>query len=444
MRLTKRVAILLLIGVIPAVLSGWLPWLSWAFLAYDGVVLSFLLADTMITPEGAFSVRREVDEKLSLGVDNRVGLTIRFQTETRQIFGARLRRLVIRDEPPLEFECDRSTIFDVNLSAAQRDASLDYHVRPASKGDFEFGDIYISYDGFFGLMSRVERIKCGQLVKVYPNLVDTEKYDMLARSGRLMQVGIRNIRQRGGGSEFESLREYVPGDEYRKIDWRATARRTKLISRQYQAERAQNIMLVIDTGRNMLQKVHNMAKLDYVINTALMLAYVASSSDDRIGLMVFDAEVRAYIPPGKGKTQVYRLLDILYNTSAQMVESDYYGAFKDLATRNRRRSLVVLFTDLMDTESSAELIAALPMLEHAHRPLCVTVSDPNITGAAHGVPETAAEAYRKAVSMQVLQERRQAISMLKRRGVWTIDSPPETLTSDLINHYLTLKARTAI
>lgn len=444
MRLTKRVPIILVIGIAPLLLAGRFPWLSTPALCYDSVVLAFILADIFLTPRRAVSVARSVEDKLSLDVENKVTLTARYKPAARDAYGGRLRNVVIRDEPPQELQCDRDATFTVQVSAGSRDASREYHVRPHSKGDFEFGDLFVAYDGYFGLICRMERISAKQSVKVYPNLVETEKYDMLARSGRLMQVGIRNIRQRGGGSEFESLREYVPGDEYRKIDWRATARRHKLISRQYEAERAQNIMLLIDTGRNMLQKVGNMAKLDYVINTALMLAYVASSSDDRIGLMVFDAEVRAFIPPAKGKTQVYYLLDALYNTSAQMVESDYYGAFTELAARNRRRSLVVLFTDLLDTESSAGIVSALPILERAHRPLCVTVSDPYITGAAKGAPETAAEAYRKAVSMQVLQERRQAITVLKRRGVWTIDSPPETLTSDLINHYLTLKSRTAI
>ena len=183
---------------------------------------------------------------------------------------------------------------------------------------------------------------------------------------------------RGGGSEFESLRDYVPGDEYKKIDWSATARRGKLISRQYEAERSQNIVLLLDTGRTMLQPVQKMAKLDFVVNTALMLAYVAAASDDKVGLMAFDADIRVYLPPAKSKAQVYGILESLYNLNARMVETDYKAAFQNLATRWRRRSLVVLFSDLVDPDSSAQILDAVPMLADMHRLVCVTVSDPNI------------------------------------------------------------------
>ena len=259
-----------------------------------------------------------------------------------------------------------------------------------------------------------------------------------------MQLGIRAAKVRGGGSEFESLREYVPGDEYKKIDWSATARRGKLITRQYEAERSQNIILLLDTGRTMLQPVQKMAKLDFVVNTALMLAYVAAASDDKVGLMAFDAEVRAYLPPAKSKAQVYGILERLYNLDARMVETDYKAAFQSLATRWRRRSLVVLFSDLVDPDSSAQILNAVPMLSDMHRLVCVTVSDPNILAAAKSIPENSAGVYQKAVAQQVLQERRAAITILKRRGVWTIDSPPEELSADLINHYLDLKARSMI
>ena len=194
----------------------------------------------------------------------------------------------------------------------------------------------------------------------------------------------------------------------------------------------------------MLQPVQKMAKLDYVVNTALMLAYVAAASDDKIGLMAFDADVRVFLPPAKSKAQVYQIVESLYNMEARMVESDYREAFQNLATRWRRRSLVVLFSDLVDPDSSAQILDAVPMIEDLHRVVCVTVSDPNILAAAKAVPDQAAGVYQKAVALQVLQERRQAISILKRRGVWTIDSPPEDLSADLINHYLDLKSRSLI
>lgn len=446
MRITFRVAYLLLVGVVLLPFSVWLHWLAWVVLAFDFVVVAATIADFLITPAqpDLYAIERLVEDKLSLGVDNRVVLNVRYIADGRQTFGDRVRHVTLRDEPPPSFEVSDRSTFVLPINSSHRESHAAYHVKPASKGDFTFGDIYVRYEGQFGLIQRVAKVDAKVSVKVYPNLVETAKYDMLARKGRLLQVGIRNIRVRGGGSEFESLREYVAGDEYRKIDWSATARRNKLISRQYQAEKAQNVVLVIDAGRTMLQKVGQMSKLDYVINTALMLAYVACTSDDKVGLLVFDGDVRTYIPPAKGKEQVYRLLDALYNVDAEMVESNYTAAFGELASRWRRRSLVVLFTDMTDTDSSAELIGAIPILDKLHRTVCVTVSDPEITNSAKALPDVASDVYRKAVSTQVLQERRQAITMLKRRGIWTIDSPPTQLSSELINHYLTLKSRTAI
>jgi len=439
MRLTYRFIALLALGVLPLLFVGMAPWLLSAVLLYNALLAACAVADFLASPrpEGALILERIVDEKLSLGAANPVTI------EARNSSGQEL-KVTVRDLPPSPFALDVPAESTLRLPPDPRPIRFLYHVTPPAKGDFTFGDLYLQYPGKLGLIRRQGMVPAKRSVKVYPNLVETAKYELLARRGRLMQLGIRTAKMRGGGSEFESLRDYVPGDEYKKIDWSATARRGKLITRQYEAERSQNILLLLDTGRTMLQPVQKMAKLDFVVNTALMLAYVAASSDDKVGLMAFDAEVRAYLPPAKSKAQVYRILESLYNLEARMVESDYKAAFQNLATRWRRRSLVVLFTDLVDPDSSAQILDAVPMLSEMHRLVCVTVSDPNILAAAKSLPENSAGVYQKAVAQQVLQERRAAISILKRRGVWTVDSPPEELSADLVNHYLDLKARSLI
>lgn len=439
MRLTPRLVALIALGALPLLLVGVVPWLLAAVLVYNAVVAACALADFLASPrpERALTLTRTVDDKLSLGAANAVTLEARSRT-TQPL------RLSVRDLPPAVFDLDRPAETTLALPADPRPIRFTYHATPPAKGDFAFGDLYFQYPGRLGLILRHGFIPARRAVKVYPNLAETAKYELLARRGRLQQLGIRTARVRGGGSEFESLREYVPGDEYKKIDWSATARRGKLISRQYEAERSQNIVLLLDAGRTMLQPVQKMAKLDYVVNTALMLAYVAAASDDKVGLMAFDADVRAYLAPAKSKAQVYGILESLYNLDARMVETDYRAAFQNLATRWRRRSLVVLFTDLVDPDSSARILDAVSMLSDSHRVVCVTVSDPQILEAARAVPDDSAGVYRKAVATQVLQERRAAISVLKRRGVWTVDSPPEDLSADLINHYLDLKSRSLI
>jgi len=439
MRLTYRLVLLLALGALPLLFVARAPWLLTAVLLYNALLAACAVADFLASPapDKAVSLSRIVDEKLSLGASNAVTIEVRNRTSAPLA-------LTIRDLPPPTFGLDRAVEGRMLLPPDPRPVRFVYHVTPPAKGDFSFGDLYFQYPGRLGLVRRQAVAVAARSVKVHPNLVETAKYELLARRGRLQQLGIRAARVRGGGSEFESLREYVPGDEYKKIDWSATARRGKLISRQYEAERSQNIVLLLDTGRNMLQSIQKMAKLDYVVNTALMLAYVAAASDDKVGLMAFDAEIRAYLPPAKSKAQVYGILESLYNLEARMVETDYKAAFQNLSTRWRRRSLVVLFTDLVDPDSSVQMLDAVPMISDQHRVVCVTVSDPNILAAAKSVPADSAGVYRKAVATQVLQERRAAISVLKRRGVWTIDSPPEDLSADLINHYLDLKARSMI
>jgi len=439
MRLTYRLVLLLALGALPLLFVAHAPWLLTAVLLYNALLAACAVADFLASPspEKAVTLARTVDDKLALGAPNAVSIEVRNRTNAPLA-------LTIRDLPPPTFEVDRAVEGRLLLPPDPRPVRFVYHVTPPAKGDFTFGDLYFQYPGRLGLVRRQAVTPARRAVKVYPNLVETAKYELLARRGRLMQLGIRAARVRGGGSEFESLREYVPGDEYKKIDWSATARRGKLISRQYEAERSQNIMLLLDTGRNMLQSVQKMAKLDYVVNTALMLAYVAAASDDKVGLMAFDADIRAYLPPAKSKAQVYGILESLYNLEARMVETDYKAAFQNLSTRWRRRSLVVLFTDLVDPDSSVQILDAVPMISDLHRVVCVTVSDPNILQAAKSVPGDSAGVYRKAVATQVLQERRAAITVLKRRGVWTIDSPPEDLSADLINHYLDLKSRSLI
>ena len=264
MRLTSRFVILLALGALPLLLVGLAPWLLTAVLLYNAALLACTLADFLAAPppDTALALTRIVDEKLSLGTANPVTVEARNRSATTL-------RLRVRDIPPSVFELDSAVEREMILPPDPRPVTFTYQVTPPAKGDFVFGGLYFQYPGRLGLVRRQGVATAAQTVKVYPNLVETAKYELLARRGRLMQLGIRTAKVRGGGSEFESLREYVPGDEYKKIDWSATARRGKLISRQYEAERSQNIVLMLDTGRNMLQSVQKMAKLDYVVNTAL-------------------------------------------------------------------------------------------------------------------------------------------------------------------------------
>ena len=442
MRVTWRLVGLLAAGAALFVLTSVSQVFEVIGLVFDAIVASLVITDLLITgsPEATWKVRRIVDQRLSLGANNKVQVAVEFIGR----HNAQSRFVLVRDEPPLTFDVVGDIYKRLKTGDEEREIGFAYAVNPPAKGDFEFGNISVQYDGVLGLIARSHTFPSREEIKVYPNLRETEKFELLARRGLLQQLGIKNSRLRGAGSEFESLRDYVPGDEYRRIDWSATARRNKLISRQYEVEKSQNVIIAIDTGRTMLQPIGKMTKLDYVVNTALVLAYFAARSDDKVGLMVFDAETRAYMPPAKSRGQVSRITNELYNVNARMTESDYAAAFGDVATRWRRRSLFVLFTDLIDPDSSAGVLNAMSLLERQYKTIVVTISDPNLVQSAQLVPETEAEVYQKSVAMQALHDRRAAISVLKRKGIWTVDSPPAMLSADLINSYMEVKARASI
>lgn len=255
MRLTYRFIVLLALGALPLLLANTAPWVVSAVLLYNGLLAACAVADFLASPrpESALRLERLVDEKISLGAANPVTI------EARNSSGQDL-KVTVRDLPPQPFALDIPAESTLRLPPDPRPIRFIYHVTPPAKGDFTFGDLYLQYPGKLGLINRQGMVRAQRSVKVYPNLVETAKYELLSRRGRLMQLGIRTAKVRGGGSEFESLRDYVPGDEYKKIDWSATARRGKLITRQYEAERSQNILLLLDTGRTMLQPVQKMAK----------------------------------------------------------------------------------------------------------------------------------------------------------------------------------------
>ncbi len=436
MTFSRRWFVLLALGGIPLLLSGWIPAAARMVVLWDGALLVATLADFLLLPSAPeFTLERGVEPEISLGADNPVRLVIRNGSRWPW-------RVTVHDEPPSEMESDFQDA-ELKISPGQRRA-LTYRVHPRRRGDFRFGDAWMRVRGRFGLVNRQRRVPLAQGVKVYPNLVETAKFTLMARRGRLQHVGIRAARLVGAGHEFESLRDYQPDDDYRRIDWKATARRGKLISRQYEVERSQNLVLVLDVGRTMMAEIDGIAKLDYAINAALLLAYVATASDDKVGLLVFADTVHTWIAPAKGRAQVYRILDALYNVHATLAESDYQGAFGYLASRWRRRSLMVCFTDLWDPDSSRQTMAQLSALQPRHLVACVTLMDTKVLRRVEAPLATATDIFEQAVALQVLTDRARATGELRRRGVLVVDSPAEKLSAALVNRYLEVKEKSML
>jgi uncharacterized protein (DUF58 family) len=265
-----------------------------------------------------------------------------------------------------------------------------------------------------------------------------------AQAQRRREAGFRNVRRMGEGRSFESLKEWVPGEETRSIDWKATARRGKLMARQYEAERRQQVMIVLDAGRLLTADVGGKPRLESAIDAALELAHSAVGHDDNVGLMVFADSVLHYVPPARGRRALRLILDALATVEGRLVEPDYPAMFGYLAARSRKRALTVLFTDVIDRTASEALVAQVGSLRPRQLPLAVTLRDPVLERLASGRPAGVSAAYERAAAEELLEAREGALSELRSRGVMVLDVLPDGAARAVVQQYERVKRRALI
>ena len=441
---TGRLYWLLLLAAPPAAAGGPL-----VLVAVATVVLAVIAAatDWLLAGDGRRVRARRVlgSDKLSLGAWNPVQLELVNGT-------ARPQRAMVRDIPPSHFLVDvPTTVFKIRSAAGLTD-TLSYRVRPPQRGDAVFGELYVRIDGPLGLVRRTFRQPgTDQAVRVYPSLRELRRYDLLVRRGLEVQPVGRPVRVAGASTEFERVRDYLPDDEFRHINWKATARRAQPMVNQFEAERSQNLVVLLDCGRTMSALAERasddeyaepgLTKLDYALNAALLLAYVASMRGDQVALLAYADDVRAFVPPQRGRRALLATVQALYNLRAEPVEPDHGRAFEFLGKRNLRRSLVVLFTDLADRESSTNLAAHVLRAARQHLVVCVTLGDPNVRRPAEQRPTDGPSLYEKMVAQQLLDDRVTVLAQLAAHGVLTVDTDADALNPKLIGTYLELKQR---
>ena len=389
--------------------------------------------------------RREMNSKFSLGVENVVTLTL----VNRSRYALRLR---LKDDFPSEFQFHRA-IHDVRLPPLAEE-TLVYRLIPLRRGIYRFEDIHLRCWGILGLVIRQRHIEALTDVKVYPNLQAVRQYELLVRRGLLGQVGLKNSRQFGEGTEIERLREYAPDDDFRRIDWKATARHRKPIVREFETERSQDVIIMLDTGRLMASPIvlnasnpsgqTAMIKLDYAINTTLMTSYVSTLKGDKVGLIAFADTVHQYLAPKPGKKQFLTMLESIYALQVQSVEPDFERAFTYLASKQRKRALVILFTDILDRDAAEGLATYVARLSKHHLVVCVTLMDSTIIALAAQKLTGSKSVYQKTIAEKLLQEKHATLEILRRRGVITLDVPAHQLTMTVVNKYLELKAKSRI
>jgi uncharacterized protein (DUF58 family) len=408
-----------------------------AFITLALIVAALLavlaLADAILgPPRSALRIERVPPEHFALGL--RAELSYAIENHSN-----RAARLAIIETPlrTLRFEVDE--LF-AEAGARQRVIAA-RPVMPISRGADELGAIYVWYESSLGLIRRRLRFPAVQPIRVFPDLSAVERHGKLHLRNRVIEAGLRRMKLRGTGTEFESLREWSDGDDFRSVDWKATARRGKLMVTQHEVERSQNVLLVLDCGRLMTPRIDTHRKLDYAVTAVLSLATIAGLASDRVGLVAFADEILAAAAPRSTRSSIASLSDKLYALEPRFEESNYSRAFGYLRHHLQKRSLIVFLTDVIDPLAQAAAMAEAGSLAKRHLLMCVFMNDAAVNAALSQEPRTVSDAFRATVALGLADERRLAKAMLERTGALVIDVPAKKLTTALIDAYLRVKRR---
>lgn len=375
----------------------------------------------------ALRVDRVCADLLSVGVANRVSLEVSARPASAPA--------TLNERVPAALHPSRVR-WNLHLPAR-----VEYTVTPTARGDASLGPAVIRVIGPWRLGWRQTTVPDTRAVRVDPNLAAIDVYEALARRGQLAEIGLRTMRLRTEGSEFERVRDAFPDDPLRSINWRATARTGRLMATELIPERAQPLVVCLDHGRLMGIGAGELTKLDHAINAALLLVHVALRSGDRAGMLAFADTVTGTLPPRAGTAQLRRFLDATRPIQPGETEADYDDALNFYSRWQTRRSLVVIFTDVIDLDQGRALIRQCVRLRRRHLPLVVTVRDPALDDAASALPRSGDDAYARAVAGGLIADREDTLRMLRRSGVETIDADARTLSPRLVNRYLDLKRR---
>ncbi len=431
---SKLFYFLIALGLIPLSLSWQHPWLRWLALAYNIALLGAAIVESRFCklPKG-LTISREFSSRFAMGAETEVSIHIQ-NASNRPV------SLVVKDEYPPQLSLNGVREGSLRVDA-QRTATLIYGVTPPRRGRFEFGYTALRFRSRSRLIWCQTNVVEPATVKVYPNMRRAREAELKALGARSLVSTHRKTSWRGEGREFESMRDYVRGDELRHISWTATARRGKLTTRQYQIERDQTILIAIDAGRLMTARIEQETKLDSAVHATLSLFSAAARAGDNAGLVVFGRRIKSYLPPSRGRDHIEAALEALYAVEPEMIEPSYAHAFEFIAANSKRRSLVVLLTDLVDEEGSKELLASLHILRPRHLPLVVTIADRDLKAVVRQSPSSVRELFTQSVAEEIIHHREAALRFVESVGGLALDVTAAALAPALLETYLRVKER---
>jgi uncharacterized protein (DUF58 family) len=431
---TRRFYLLLALGFIPLSFSWTRPWLQTLVLIYDVALVVIALIDVRLSRlSEAVNITRGFSGRFAVGADTDVSVNVLNNTP-------KAITLIVKDEypPQMILKGIRSAKLRVD---GQSSAALVYALTPPKRGRFQFGHTAVRFLTRFRLAWKQTSVNHPDVVKVYPNMRRAREAELKALGARSVVSSHRKTSWRGEGREFESMRDYVRGDELRHISWTATARRGKLTTRQYQIERDQTILIALDAGRLMTARIEQETKLDSAVHASLALMSAAARAGDNSGLMVFGRRIISYLPPSRGRDHLDAALEALHGVEPEMIEPSYARAFEFVSANTKRRSLVVLLTDLVDEEGSKELLTSLHLLRPRHLPLVVTIADRDLKAVVRKTPSTVRELFTQSVSEEIIHHREAALRMVESQGGLALDVTAAALAPMLLQTYMRVKER---
>jgi uncharacterized protein (DUF58 family) len=384
------------------------------------------------TKEGVDAVRR-CAARFSNGDDNRVVIEV----ESRYRFAV---HVDVTDEIPVIFQ-RRDVLFRTDLPAGAH-KEIVYRLRPVKRGEYRFGWIRIFVSTRIGLVIR--RYTCGQpsvAVKVYPSYLMLDRYEFMAIHNNLDEMGIKRIRRLGHHTEFEQIKEYVKGDDYRTVNWKATARRSQLMVNTYRDERSQQVYNIIDKGRIMQSSFRGMTLLDYSINAALVLSFVAIKKEDKAGLVTFSDRFESFVPASKQSGQMKLLMENLYRQQTDFGESDYSALCVHLNKLVNKRSLFLIYTNFDSIVGMERQLGYMQQLARRHVVLAIFFENDELKNFAARTPRTHEDYFRQVVAEKFIFEKQYVTTILRRHGIYALLTNPENLSVDVINKYLEMKAK---
>lgn len=405
------------------------------FLFLGFVLLFFADIFLLFMTKNGVSAERLLPEKFSNGDDNPVHITF----SNNYPFPLKIK---VIDEIPHQFQI-RNFHFEIILKPSQTKDYI-YHIRPTQRGVYQFGKLNIYTQTILSLMFRRYVFCENRDIAVYPSFLHLHKYDLHALHYKLTDYGLKRIRQLGHTMEFEQIKDYVSGDDIRNLNWKATAKRNKLMLNQFQDERAQPIYSVIDKGRIMMMPFGGLSLLDYAINSALVISNVALQKSDKAGLFTYSRKVENRVPAERRKAQMHTILETLYNIKTDFAESDFGRLYADVRRNIAQRSLLLLYTNFENRDSLQRQLPFLLAIAKIHLLVVIIFKNVELKKLTETPAVTTREIYQKVIAEKFDFDKYLIINELKRNGIQTILTEPENLTINTINKYLELKARGTI